>query len=68
MSLELARVAGVKKVKLDNVVVPELATLVESPPGGEGWIHELKLDGYRLLARLERGSVRLLTRSGAKRQ
>jgi len=65
MSLELARVAGVKKVKLDNVVVPELATLVESPPGGEGWIHELKLDGYRLLARLERGSVRLLTRSGA---
>jgi bifunctional non-homologous end joining protein LigD len=65
MSLELARVAGVKKAKLEQLVVPELATLVESPPGGDGWIHELKLDGYRLLARLERGSVRLLTRSGA---
>jgi len=65
MSVELARTAGVKKAKLERVVVPELATLVESPPGGEGWIHELKLDGYRLLARLERGSVRLLTRSGA---
>lgn len=65
MSVELARAAGVKKSKLDRVVVPELATLVESPPGGAGWIHELKLDGYRLLARLDRGSVRLLTRSGA---
>jgi bifunctional non-homologous end joining protein LigD len=40
----------------------ELATLVERPPVGPGWLHEIKLDGYRILARLERGKVQLLTR------
>src|SRR5437764_1322367 len=31
---------------------------------GPGWLHELKFDGYRMHARLDHGSVRLLTRSG----
>lgn len=30
-------------------IAPQLATLVKEPPRGEGWLHELKLDGYRLL-------------------
>ena len=34
------------------------------PPAGEEWLHEIKHDGYRLLARIERGKVRLVTRNG----
>src|SRR5262249_53894453 len=45
-------------------VEPELATLVTAAPDGDGWVHELKFDGYRLLVRVEGGSVKLLTRSG----
>jgi bifunctional non-homologous end joining protein LigD len=42
----------------------QLATLVEQPPEGEEWLHEVKYDGYRIRAALDRGSVRLLTRTG----
>jgi bifunctional non-homologous end joining protein LigD len=42
---------------------PQLATLVSDPPPGDGWVHEIKLDGYRILLRIERGRVKLLTRS-----
>jgi bifunctional non-homologous end joining protein LigD len=45
-------------------VEPELATLVSAAPTGDDWVHELKFDGYRLLARVEGGSVKLLTRGG----
>ena len=41
---------------------PELATLVESPPSGESWVHEIKYDGYRLLAFISDGEVLLRTR------
>ena len=41
-----------------------LATLVKDAPDGDDWVHEIKYDGYRLLARLHRGEVRLLTRNG----
>ncbi|WP_255593205.1 DNA ligase D [Acidovorax sp. sic0104] len=44
---------------------PQLATLVDRPPADtEDWIWELKFDGYRLLARVERGKARLYTRNG----
>src|SRR5262249_25672288 len=44
---------------------PQLATLTDRPPEGAGWVHEVKLDGYRVLA--EAGGERpiLRTRSGA---
>jgi bifunctional non-homologous end joining protein LigD len=44
-------------------VAPQLATLVAAAPAGGEWVHEIKLDGYRILARIERGRVRLLTRN-----
>lgn len=53
-----------KKSKLPDFVAPELATLVSAPPSGQRWVHEIKFDGYRLLARLQAGRVKLLTRSG----
>jgi bifunctional non-homologous end joining protein LigD len=43
-------------------VSPELATLVDEVPPGEGWLHEIKYDGYRLIARIDRGTVELRTR------
>jgi len=42
---------------------PELATLVDSAPGGDDWLHEIKLDGYRILARIEDGKAQLFTRN-----
>ncbi len=43
---------------------PQLATLVDAAPEGEDWIHETKFDGYRCLAALGKGGLRLFTRSG----
>jgi len=42
----------------------ELATLVQKPPRGEGWVQEIKWDGYRSLARLDEGDARLISRRG----
>ena len=43
---------------------PELAQEAEGPPEGAGWLHELKLDGYRMQARKSARGVQMLTRSG----
>jgi len=45
-------------------VEPELCTLVERPPSGASWVHEIKFDGYRLQLRVEGNRARLLTRKG----
>ncbi|MBI3437494.1 MAG: DNA ligase D [Proteobacteria bacterium] len=45
-------------------VEPMLATRVEKPPAGDAWIHEIKYDGYRLIASVSGDSVRLFTRNG----
>jgi bifunctional non-homologous end joining protein LigD len=45
-------------------IKPELPTLVPEPPTGEGWIHEIKYDGYRTLITIDRGQVRAFTRNG----
>src|SRR5438309_11309200 len=43
---------------------PQLTQLVQEAPEGPEWLHEIKCDGYRMHARLDRGAVRLLTRTG----
>lgn len=45
-------------------VLPQLATLGSKVPQGDEWEHEIKFDGYRLLAHISAGEVRLMTRSG----
>jgi hypothetical protein len=45
-------------------VKPQLTKLIDQPPDGSDWLHEIKFDGYRMHARLDRGAVRLLTRTG----
>jgi DNA ligase D-like protein (predicted ligase) len=42
----------------------ELAALVKVAPEGTDWLHEMKLDGYRMHARLDGGRVQILTRRG----
>jgi bifunctional non-homologous end joining protein LigD len=49
---------------LPDWVKPQLTKLVDEPPEGPEWLHEIKYDGYRMHARLDRGAVRLLTRTG----
>ena len=43
---------------------PQLATLRQAPPTGDGWLHELKWDGYRLLVEIAAGKVKLRSRNG----
>ena len=40
-------------------VPPQLSHPVEKPPSGSPWLHEIKLDGYRMAARIDHGRVRL---------
>jgi ATP-dependent DNA ligase len=45
-------------------VPPQLSQLVEKPPSGPQWVHEIKLDGFRIAARIDNGRIQLLTRTG----
>jgi len=44
--------------------VPQLATLVDAPPSGDEWFHEIKYDGYRIGAHVRKRRVTLYTRNG----
>ena len=55
-------VAG--KAAPPQFILPQLSLLAEKPPSGNRWCHELKLDGYRLHARIVGPEVKLLTRTG----
>jgi bifunctional non-homologous end joining protein LigD len=49
---------------LPDFIAPQLATLTSEPPAGDGWLYEIKHDGYRMGARLTRDATRLFSRNG----
>lgn len=61
---------SVPKEKFPGFITPQLAKAATTPPSGDDWIHELKLDGYRVQIQILPGSgshkkrVSLLTRKG----
>jgi ATP-dependent DNA ligase len=64
MARPVARRPGTDPAALPQWIRPQLTELVDQAPEGSGWLHEIKFDGYRMHARLDRGAVRLLTRTG----
>jgi bifunctional non-homologous end joining protein LigD len=51
-------------VPLPPFAPPQLSHPAEKPPLGRQWVHEIKLDGFRMAARIDKGRVQLLTRTG----
>lgn len=47
-----------------GVYHPQLARLVKHPPDGDGWLHEVKYDGYRIGCLVRNGSIALISRNG----
>jgi len=62
--LSPASAAGAKKARMPALLSPTLATLVDSAPTGDGWIHEVKFDGYRMVCRIDHGDVHVYSRNG----
>ena len=52
-------VAGPMPAKLEA----QLATLVGAAPAGDDWLHEIKFDGYRMLARIAGGKGQFISRN-----
>jgi DNA ligase D-like protein (predicted ligase) len=64
MARPVARRPGGDAAALPQWIRPQLTALVDAAPDGDQWLHEIKFDGFRMHARLDRGEVRLLTRNG----
>src|SRR6201992_2422902 len=58
------KAAPKKKSATPNFLEPQLTHLVDRPPNGANWVHEVKFDGYRLQLRVEDGEAQLRTRQG----
>jgi bifunctional non-homologous end joining protein LigD len=59
---DIGKLSGARTGLLPVFLEPSLASLCEKPPTGPKWIHEIKYDGYRMQARIDGRTIRLLTR------
>lgn len=59
-----AALQGAKPAPMPETLQPMLATAAAIVPSQEGWLHEIKYDGYRTLAFFREGEVKFLTRNG----
>jgi bifunctional non-homologous end joining protein LigD len=60
-------IEGAVKAPIPEALRPQLATLIDTPPDGDDWSYEIKVDGYRMLTRIDRDDVkpvRIFTRNG----
>ena len=62
--VDLHNIAGAKRGSIAKKLKPMLATLVKDAPQGDDWVHEVKYDGYRMVTRLNNGTVHMYTRNG----
>jgi hypothetical protein len=53
-----------QRTRPSSFIEPCLPYAAERPPSGPDWVHEIKHDGYRLMARRDPVGIRLLTRNG----
>src|SRR6266566_5236845 len=51
-------------MRVSAFIEPCLPSPADCPPSGSGWIHEIKLDGFRMMVRRDPAGVRPLTRNG----
>ena len=61
--LTTASVPGAVKAAQPDWIAPQLATLVDRMPGDDGWIYEIKYDGYRILSRVSPSGIELFSRN-----
>lgn len=57
-------ITGARRAPAPATISAQLASLVERPPSGDQWLHEIKFDGYRMLAHLRHGKALLMSRNG----
>ncbi|MGH6887155.1 MAG: non-homologous end-joining DNA ligase, partial [Geminicoccales bacterium] len=62
--VKVSSLKGARRAPLPDEVRPQLASPASRVPDGEEWLHEIKFDGYRTIARVDQGVVKLITRSG----
>lgn len=59
-----AKLSGARKAPAPvEFFPPQLARLGDAPPEGDAWLHEIKWDGYRIVATIAKGQVRLWSRN-----
>jgi bifunctional non-homologous end joining protein LigD len=66
VKIDLAAIKGARQAEMPAAIEPMLATLVDRPPRGEEWLHEIKWDGVRAIVFLDREEVRISSRSGIR--
>ena len=62
--IDVSKIQGARRIRLPEIMPFQLATLTDQSPVGDEWLHEIKLDGFRMQCRIEKGKARLLTRTG----
>ncbi len=59
-----SQAASKRSARMPDFIPPQLARLVDRPPEGKGWGHEIKIDGYRIQLHVSGGEATLYTRKG----
>jgi bifunctional non-homologous end joining protein LigD len=62
-AVSVSDVKGVRPASMPSVIHPMLATPIEKPFDGEDWLFEIKWDGYRSVAFVQNGGLRLVSRN-----
>ena len=53
-----------RAAEIPDFIPPQLCMSVDRPPAADGWVHEIKFDGYRVQIRVSNGNAVLRTRKG----